>query len=72
MKEKSSKLFKELLFYGIVVGVGFHLHHQIAGGNTDVADTQPKIIDVPTQKTDSVSVKFNNLKQIKPRVEKTR
>lgn len=71
MKNKTRAFFKELLFCGITVGVGFHLHYQITGDKKESTE-QMTVATPQTHDTDTTTVAFNKFSHIKSNFEKTR
>ena len=42
MDNKAGRVLKEVLFYSITIGLGFHLHYQIMGGAKESAKQEQK------------------------------
>ena len=78
MDNKAGRVLKEVLFYSITIGLGFHLHYQIMGGAKESAKQEQKQennVAVPAssnQNSDSTMVDFNSVLRQKSELQKTR
>ena len=71
MKSKTSAFFKELLFCGITVGIGFHLHYQIVGDKKEPAE-HTTVANSQSQISDTTAIVFDRQAYIKSNFEKTK